>query len=204
MTDVFSSAALYQWSGYKVGEGARAENVSAMNVTPSFFDVLGATAARGRLFTEAEGLPGKNRVVLVSHTFAARQPGGVDGIVGRQLRLNDVVHDVVGVLPESFFFLNPEVRVFVPLAFKPEEFGDDRRWSQNHELLVRLAPGVTLERAQARIDAHNAAVTERAGPLKDTILRAGYRPGFSRSMPTSSATSAQPCRCSGAASCSWC
>jgi predicted permease len=174
MPDVFSGAALYQWSGLRVGEGARAENVSAMDVTPSFFDVLGATAARGRLFTEAEGTPGKNRVALVSHTFAARQPEGVDGIVGRQLRLNDVVHDVVGVLPESFFFLSPEVRVFVPLAFEAADFGDDRRHSQNHELLLRLAPGVTLERAQSRVDAQNAAAAERAGPLKDIILRAGY------------------------------
>jgi predicted permease len=145
-----------------------------MDVTPSFFDVLGVTAARGRLFTEAEGTPGKNRVVLVSSTFAARQPGGVDGIVGRQLRLNDVVHDVVGVLPENFFFSSPEVRVFVPLAFEPADFGDDRRYSQNHELLLRLAPGVTLERAQSRVDAQNAAATERAGPMKDVILRAGY------------------------------
>jgi predicted permease len=174
MTDVFSSAALYQWDGYKVGEGTRAENVSAMNVTPSFFDVLGATAARGRLFTEAEGTPGKNRVVLVSDSFAARQPGGVDGIVGRQLRLNDIVHDVVGVLPETFFFLSPEVGVFVPLAFEPEAFGDDRRYSQDHELLLRLAPAITLERAQSRVDAQNAAATERAGPMKDVILRAGY------------------------------
>jgi predicted permease len=174
MPDVFSGAALYQWFGYKAGEGARAENVSAMNVTPSFFDVLGVTAARGRLFTEAEGTPGKNRVVLVSHTFAARQPGGVDAIVGRQLRLNDVVHDIVGVLPESFFFLDPEVRGFVPLAFQHEDFGDDRRHSQNHELLLRLASGVTLERAQSRVDAQNAAAVERAGPLKDVILRAGY------------------------------
>ena len=83
MTDVFASAALFQWAGFKVGEGAGAENVSAMNVTPSFFQVLGATAARGRLFTEAEGTPGKNKVALVSHSFAARQPGGVDAIVGR-------------------------------------------------------------------------------------------------------------------------
>ena len=174
MIDVFSSAALYQFDDYKVGEGARAENVPAMNVTPSFFDVLGAAAARGRLFTEAEGTPGRNRVKLVSYSFAARQPGGVDGIVGRQLRLNDIVHDVVGVLPESFFFLNPDVHLFVPLAFKPEDFGDDRRHSQDHELLLRLAPGVTLERAQSRVDALNAAVTERSGPMKDIILRAGY------------------------------
>ena len=42
MTDVFSAAALFQWSGYRVGEGTQAESVSAMNVTPSFFQVLGA------------------------------------------------------------------------------------------------------------------------------------------------------------------
>ncbi len=174
MTDVFASAALFQWAGFKVGEGAGAENVSAMNVTPSFFQVLGATAARGRLFTEAEGTPGKNKVALVSHSFAARQPGGVDAIVGRQLRLNDQVHDVVGVLPPAFFFLSPEVRVFVPLAFTPEELGEDRRWSQNHEFVARLGSGASIERAQERLDAHNAEVTERAGSLKDTIIRAGY------------------------------
>ena len=55
MTDMFSSVALYQWWGFKVGQGAGAEQVSAMNVTPSFFQVLGATAERGRLFSEDEG-----------------------------------------------------------------------------------------------------------------------------------------------------
>jgi predicted permease len=174
MTDVFASAALYQWWGYKMGQGPGAENVPAMNVTPSFFHVLGATAARGRLFTGAEGTPGNHKVVLLSHAFAARQPEGVDRIVGRQLRLNDEIYDVVGVLPPAFFFLNPETRVFVPLAFSPEELAEDRRWSQNHEFVARLAPGVTVERAQARLDAHNAEITERAGALKDTIIRAGY------------------------------
>ena len=174
MTDVFSSVALYQWAGYKVGEGARAEHVSAMNVTPSFFDVLAATPLRGRLFTEAEGTTGRNKVALVSATFAARQPGGIDGIVGTELRLDDEVYDVVGVLPQSFFFLSPDVRVFVPLGFAPEDFADDRRHSQDHEMLARLAPGATLERAQARIDAQNATVTDRSGAIKDAIIRAGY------------------------------
>ena len=174
MTDVFSSAALYQQERYKIGEGTRAENVAGMTVTPSFFEVLGTTAARGRLFSEAEGTPGRNRVVLLSHAFAARQPGGVDAAAGRQMRIDDQVYDVVGVLPESFFFLNLETRVFVPLAFEPVDFTEDRRWSQNHELLARLAAGVTLERAQARMDAHNATVAENSGPVKDTVLRAGY------------------------------
>jgi predicted permease len=175
MTDVFSGAALYQWSGYRVGEGAQAEGVSAMNVTPSFFQVLGTQPSRGRLFAEADGTVGKNKVAVLSHTFAAKQPAGVSGIVGSRLRLNGEVYDVVGVLPESFSFLSPEVRVFVPLAFKPEDLGEGARHSQNHELLLRLAPEVTLARAQARIDAQNALDIERAGPIKALLLNAGYR-----------------------------
>ena len=175
MTDVFSGAALYQWSGYRVGEGTQAEGVPAMNVTPSFFQVLGAQPSSGRLFAEADGTPGKNKVVVLSYTFAARQPAGINGIVGSRLRLNGEVYDVVGVLPESFSFLSPEVRVFVPLAFKPEELGEGARHSQNHELLLRLAPGVTLARAQARVDAQNALDIERAGPIKVLLLNAGYR-----------------------------
>jgi predicted permease len=174
MTDVFSSVALYQWSGYKVGEGARAETVTAMNVTPSFFQVLAAGASHGRVFTEEDGAPGRNRVVVVTHAFAARQAGNVERVIGQQLRLNDQTYDIVGVLPDRLVFLSPEVRLYVPLAFTPEELGEDRRYSQNHQLVARLAPGVPLERARARVDAHDAAVVERAGPLKDVLVQAGF------------------------------
>lgn len=174
MADVFSAAALYQWWSFKVGVGAQADRVSAMNVTPSFFDVLEARAARGRLFAEADGTPGRNRVAVLSHGFAAMQPGGIEGTVGRNLRLDDEIYEVVGVLPERFSFLSPGVRVFVPLAFTPEQLSEEARHSQNHELLLRLAPGVTLASAQARVDAQNALVVERSGPLKDLLIRAGY------------------------------
>ena len=174
MTDVFAEAALYQWDGYKVGEGAQAEGVSAMNVTPSFFPLLQVTAERGRLFTDADGTPGRNKVVLLSHVFAAKQPGGIDGVVGTKLRLNEVIYDVVGVLPPTFSFLSPEVRAYVPLAFTPEQLSENARHSQNHELLLRLAPGVTLSTAQARIDSQNAQIIERSGSIKDLLINAGY------------------------------
>ena len=174
LTDVFDEVALYQWSGYKVGQGTTAEGVSAMNVTPSFFRVLRTSAARGRLFREEEGTPGRNKVIVLSHVFAARQPSGVDGIVGRQLRLDDVVYDVVGVLPEAFHFLSPEVSVFVPLAFTDEQLSEEARHSQNHQQIARLARGATLAGAQARVDALNAVIVENAGPLKAALINAGY------------------------------
>jgi hypothetical protein len=173
-TDVFDSVALYQFGGFRVGQGTGAEGVASLNVTPSFFRVLRATAARGRLFTDAEGTVGQNRVAVLTHSFAARQPGGVDGVVGRDLRLNDERHVVVGVLPEGFHFMNPEVAVWVPLAFTDQQRSENARYSQNHDQIARLKDGVTLEQAQARIDAMNAHLLEQAGSMKSILVNAGY------------------------------
>ena len=174
LANVFEEVALYQNAGFRVGQGTAAEGVSAMTVTPSFFKVLRTEPASGRLFREDEGTPGRNKVVVLSHILAAKQPGGAAGIVGRQLRLDDEVYDVVGVLPPSFSFLNPDVRLFVPLAFSDEDRAEERRYSQNHEQIARLAPGVTLEQAQAQVDALNAQFVDRAGPLKAPLIKAGY------------------------------
>jgi HAMP domain-containing protein len=81
---------------------------------------------------------------------------------------------VIGVLPAEFTFLEPDVRVWVPLAFTDEQRGDDRRYSQNHQAIGRLAAGVTVRQAQARLNAMNAEYIERAGSLKHLLVNAGY------------------------------
>ena len=174
LTDMFESQALYRFGGFRVGQGASAEGVASMEVTPSFFRVLRARAARGRLFTEDEGHPGRNRVAMLSYAFAQRTPGGLDGIVGRDLRLDNEIYTVVGVLPPDFTFLNPDLRVWVPLAFTDEQRSEDERHSQNHEQIARLAPGATLTQAQSRIDALNVRIVERAGALTAALVNAGY------------------------------
>jgi predicted permease len=174
LTDVLESQALYRFGGFRVGEGAGAEGVASMNVTPSFFRVLRTRVARGRLFMEEEGTPGHDRVAILSHAFAQRQPGGLDGVVGRDLRLDNVAYTVVGVLPEDFTFLDPELKIWVPRAFSDEERAENRRYSQNHQAIGRLADGATLRQAQDRIDAQNAGFVERAGSLKYLLVNAGY------------------------------
>ena len=175
MTDLFEDAALFEFSGYRVGQGASAEGVVALDVTPSFFQVLGSHAAAGRLFREDDGhVRARTGSSCSAMRCASKQPGGVAGIIGNQLRLNDELYDVIGVLPDRFAFLNPEVRLFTPLAFRDEDRGEDRRFSQNHDLVARLARGVTLEQAQARVDAMNLQIIERAGAIKGLLVNAGY------------------------------
>ncbi len=175
LTDVLDSVALYRFGGFRVGEGAGAEGVASQHVTPSFFTVLRTRAARGRLFTEQEGTVGHERVAVLSYGFAERQPGGVDGIVGRELRLDTTTYTVIGVLPAEFTFLTPDVRVWVPLAFTDEQRSDNQRYSQNHQAIGRLAEGATLRQAQERLNAMNAGYIERAGSLKHLLVNAGYR-----------------------------
>ena len=175
LTDVLDSVALYQFGGFRVGEGTAAEGVGSLRVTPSFFNVLRTRAARGRLFMEQEGTPGHERVAVLSYTFAQRQRGGLEGIIGRDLRLDDMKYTVVGVLPAEFTFLDPEVRVWVPLAFTDEQRAENRRYSQNHQAIGRLAEGSTLRQAQERLNAMNAEYIQRAGSLKQLLVNAGYR-----------------------------
>ncbi len=173
LTGVLDSAALYRWNGKKVGEGAKAEGVSSMDVSPSFFKVLRTNAVRGRLFTDADGEVGKEQVVLLSYAFAEKQ-GGIDAVVGKQLRLDTVPYTVVGVLPQDFVFLSKDVRLYVPLAFKPEDLAEQQRYSQNHEEIGRLAPGAAIAQLQSRLDALNARYIERAGALKTDLINVRY------------------------------
>ena len=114
---------------------------------------------------------------------------------------DDEVYDVVGVLPHSFSFLNPEVRLFVPLAFSDEDRAEERRYSQNHEQIARLARGVTLEQAQAQVDALNAQFVERAGPLKAPLIKAGYTTRMVRVRGRSRAQRARGAAAVAAAAC---
>ena len=172
---VFESVALYRERGMDVGDAGVAERLTAQEVTPSFFRVLGARAHRGRLFTEEEGQEGKASVALLSHAYWERQFGGRPDAIGRDLRLNGVRHVIVGVLPADFVFLDPAVRFWIPASFSANERAEDSRYSQNHDGVARLAPGVTVTQAQAQLDALNARRLEHAGPLKEALANAGYR-----------------------------
>lgn len=170
----FESQALYQWAGFAVGEGSAAEGVTGMDVTPSFFKVLRTPVHRGRLFTEDDAQEGKNRVALLSFAYWQRAHAGNASIVGRDIRLNAERYTVVGVLPEGFAFLNPDIAVWTPLAFTTEQRSEDARYSQNHELIARLAPGATLAQAQQQVNALVKRNIENAGSLKSLLTNARY------------------------------
>ena len=201
----FESLALYHFRDLAVGQAVSGEKVPGMGVTPSFFTVLATAAHRGRLFTEEEGVEGHEKVAILSYGYWQRAMGGRDNAVGSDLRINGDRYVVVGVMPQGFTFLNPDVGIWLPLAFNAEQRSEDARYSQNHEGLARLRPDATIAQAQQQVDAMTRRQLENAGPLKPLLAERGLshhaRPARSR---TSCATCGGPFICCGAACCSCC
>ena len=128
------------------GEQAEPERLRGARVSASFFRVLGVRPLTGRTFQDGEDRPGNAGVAVISEDFWRRRYGAGRGLVGRSLTLNGEPHTVVGILARGTQ-LPTGVDVWVPLVFSPAQMG--RRGAATLGGVARLAPGVTLERAQA-------------------------------------------------------
>ncbi len=165
-TDPVSAANLLDWrreatsfSGVGAAElwaatlaGAeRPERVSGLRVTADLFGLLGVRPALGRLFRADEGEPGREHEVILAHSLWVRNFGAAPEIVGRTVQLDGVPYTVVGVMGPDFRFppfwaTGTEIWTPLPLAPRATDRGGN-----SLRAFARLAPGVSLERAQAEI-----------------------------------------------------
>jgi putative ABC transport system permease protein len=112
-------------------------------VSGNVFETVGATPLLGRTIRSGEDTLGLPRVLVLSHRYWRTRFGGDPSIVGRTVRLDDVPHEIVGVMPASFeIFTRPDA--WAPLPVDRAAFYD----KLNFSLLVgRLAPGTPVDQA---------------------------------------------------------
>ena len=97
------------------------EQVAGMAATPSLFRLLRMAPAHGRIFTDEEGEIGREDKVILSYGLWRQLYGGQTAVLGRTLRLSGCPFTIVGVMPPGFVFIDSRVRLWVPLAFRPEQ-----------------------------------------------------------------------------------
>ena len=156
--------------------GTGTEPVNGMFVSGNFFDVLGVTPSRGRVFNDVERRFGGPPVILISDGLWQRTFGRDPAIIGREVRVDAVARTIIGVMPASFAFGARPVDYWIPkfsLVSTPEEF---RQTRVPHYLgvVARLKPGVTLGQAQADLS-RVASQLEREHPASNTQMGAGRR-----------------------------
>jgi predicted permease len=154
-THVFDAVESYTTRSFVVTEGGEPEELSVTLLQPSTLATLGVRPALGRPLVAADAAADAPPVVLISRAFWQSRFGGAPDVVGRTLALGDTAHTVIGVMPRRF-----ELPMGSDVLWAAARAGAPAADSEN--TLARLAPGVTVEQAQAALD----AMTEGDGDLK--------------------------------------
>ena len=127
-------------------------DVPSVRGTANLFGVLRAHAALGRTFSAAEGVPGADRVAVLSQSFWQRHFGGSAGAVGRIVQLDAQPYTVIGVMPAEFDFPpGAHADVWTPLTFDPNDAHGRSRKARSLNVVGRLADAVDQQQAQREL-----------------------------------------------------
>jgi putative ABC transport system permease protein len=153
----FESLSLMRsWQPTLVVNG-EAERLAAVRVSWNYFDMMGVRPQLGRSFTRDEDRPDGWRVVLLSDALWRRRFGADPRIVDRTIVMNDREYRVAGVLPPTFEPLDAAkfyapAEIWAPLGYDAAT-RDACRSCQHLRAFGRLAPGVSIEDAEAELNA---------------------------------------------------
>jgi predicted permease len=168
-SDVFERVSAMWPISVALTGGDRAERVELLGTSPNYFQLLGASAALGRVFGEADSVPGFVDGIVISDGLWKRQFGGNPGVIGRRVRVDEDGYTIIGVMPPDFRHpgrtLEGDVEVWAAAGFLADPFPSPPIRSQRFlpGAMGRLKPGLTLQQAQLRLDAM-AAQLQQAYP----------------------------------------
>jgi predicted permease len=151
-------SALWPVSASLLG-GERPERVEVLVTSANYFQLLGASAAVGRVYGPADAVPGFSDAVVISDGLWRRGFGAARDVVGRKVVMDTDTYTVVGVMPRDFRHPGETVRGDVDMwsacGFAAAPFTSPPQRQQNFipGVMGRLKPGISLPQAQDRLDA---------------------------------------------------
>jgi predicted permease len=143
---VFQDVAMWTGDTVSVTGIAEPEEVRAVDVTDGMLPMFGATPALGRLFTKQDDSPGAADTVILMAGYWRSRFGADPSAVGRRIMLDGKAREIIGVLPDSFRFLDQKPSLILPLQF---DRADTHLGNFSFTGVARLKPGATLDQATA-------------------------------------------------------
>ena len=128
-------------------ESRPAEWVRVAEITASGFRLARVPPLMGRWIAEADEHIAAAPVVVIGYDVWQSRFASDHSVIGQTVRLGEILHTVVGVMPEGFAF-PVNHRYWIPLR------SDSSGWLKHAPdgvVFARLAPGVSLDGAQAEL-----------------------------------------------------
>jgi len=127
---------------------AEPEEIRSLHVTASVLPMLGVVPRLGRVFTERDDLPGSPRTAVLTSSYWRSKFGSDPSVVGRRIILDGDAREVIGVLGDSFRFLDVNPAVVLPLRL---DRSDTKLGNFSYTGLARMKPGVGVREVDADI-----------------------------------------------------
>src|SRR6476660_4480426 len=160
--------------------GSFPEQLKSGRVSADFFKLVGAPVLLGRTFTADEDMPNGPRVTVIGKGLWETRFSADPNIVGKPISLGGEPYTIVGVLGDfDFREFGPSPQLWVLFQCDPATT------DQGHyfQAMGRLKPGVTLQQANARMQASAQEYRKKSPnaigpqnsfavePIRDVIVR---------------------------------
>ena len=183
--EVFEAVTISRHETLKLDNLSSRPSVTAVFLTPKFFELTNATMHLGRPFRESENLDTQNPVSVISYDTWQRHFNSDPDILGKKLEANNRSYSIVGVTSEDF--VQPEIapelykdtHVWMPWDFHSALLADRENWGallSDISVIGKIHPNLSASQAKQMLDSKiNKAFTE------------GLSGGTGRSIPYQSA-----------------
>ena len=142
----FAHVGSFDLGNRNVSGGDVPERVFTALLLDDLFAVIGMTPALGRGFTREELGPNGPPAAIISHRLWQSRFGGDPGIINRAIRISGRAVSVVGVMPPGLLVIGTDL--WIPWGGDPASVPRNVR---QFNVLARLAPGASLEQANAEL-----------------------------------------------------
>ena len=136
------------------------------SVSADFLNVFRVQPTIGRAFGPADMKKGAAPVALVSYGYWKQNLGCQTDLSQLHLKIDSVIHSVIGVLPETFEFPS-ESALWVPADTDGE---NPSRTSHNYSAVARLRDSVTVQQANAEISSIARRIHDGSSEQNDYLL----------------------------------
>jgi len=157
-----SLAGIAEYSGmiYTLQGKQDAVRMTVGLVTGNYFKVMGLSPIAGRLLNEGDDGLNVPPVMVLTYEYWMKRFGGDRNIIGQHVRLGGKSVEVVGVVQPAPYFPRP-MDGLLNMIMSEHHTSALMVQGRSHrmtEMIARLAPGATVEQAQAEATTINARV----------------------------------------------
>lgn len=182
----FRKIASYEEKAFNLAGIPQPERIRGEVVSSDFFETLGVQPYKGRSL--AAGF--NQQTVVLSYLLWSKSFGSDLGVIGRSITLDGYAYQVIGIMPPSFQFPEPQTEIWVAITSVRPDLREEitTRGNLGMSVVGRLAADLTSSQAQAgmtviasglaqKYPASNRDLGVRLVPLREDVV-GNFRPAL--------------------------